>query len=87
MSVTKGIPEWQTGIADMLDYVDGEYNHIINVLNMYQEEPSMWESYDKYTWSEPVRSKKIDFCCRNRCDSGHHKSQWKAFVTKRKEVK
>ena len=53
--VTKGIPEWQTGIADLLDYVDGEYNHIISVLNMYQEEPSMWESYDKYTWSEAVR--------------------------------
>lgn len=53
--ITKGIPEWQTGIAEFSDYVDGEYNHIITMLNIYNEAPSVYERYDKYRWSEPVR--------------------------------
>jgi hypothetical protein len=85
--ITKGIPEWQTGIADIGNYVDGEYNHIINVLNIYQEAPSVYERYDKYAWSEPVRNTDVDFCCRNRCDSGHHKSLWKPYKSKPKENK
>ena len=51
--ITKGIPEWQTGIADW--HSDGEYNHIITMLNIYNEAPSVYERYDKYAWSEPVR--------------------------------
>ena len=51
--ITKGIPEWQTGIADW--HSDGEYNHIITMLNIYNEAPSVYERYDKYRWSEPVR--------------------------------
>jgi hypothetical protein len=85
--VTKGIPEWQTGIAELSDYVDGEYNHIITMLNIYNEAPSVYERYDKYRWSEPVRSSDIDFCCRKRCDSGHHKSLWKPYKSKPKENK
>ena len=53
--ITKGIPEWQTGIAEFSDYLDGEYNHIITMLNIYAETPSVYERYDKWAWSEPVR--------------------------------
>jgi hypothetical protein len=58
--VTKGIPEWQTGIADW--HSDGEYNHIITMLNIYNEAPSVYERYDKYAWSEPIRFPEASYC-------------------------
>lgn len=45
------------------------------------------DDYDQFAFNGPVRSSKIDYCCKNRCDSGHHKSLHKPFISKRKEVK
>ena len=73
------------GIAE--GRMESEYDYIIRMLEMYAQDDDPYEHYDKYVWSEPVRSDKIDFCCRNRCDSGHHKSLWKPYKTKPKENK
>ena len=45
------------------------------------------DDYEGFVFNGPVRSAKIDYCCKNRCDSGHHKSLHKPFISKRKEVK
>ena len=74
------------GIAE--GHMESEYDWLIRWLEVYAENViNPFGSYDKYRWSEPVRSSKIDFCCRKRCDSGHHKSLWKPHKSKPKENK
>lgn len=68
-------------------HLEQEYDYVIKQLVMYSQTIDPYESYDKYRWSEPVRNTDVDFCCRNRCDSGHHKSLWKPYKSKPKENK
>ena len=46
--------------------------------------PDLWEHF---AFNGPVRYANIQYCCKKRCDSGGHKSKWKPFASKRKEVK
>jgi hypothetical protein len=78
MSVTLTSSQWA-------EFTEKEWTWVEGMLFVLADnEP---DNYERFTFREPVRSDKIDFCCRNRCDSGHHKSQWKPYPTKRKEVK
>jgi hypothetical protein len=65
--------------------------HLDNLFTRLQEwselEEAGTDEYERFAFATPVRSDKVYFCCRNRCDSGNHKSQFKPFVAKRKAVK
>lgn len=85
-----GIP--YTDTVAFLNEVDKVIERDVdNVFNMLNDFASLADDgnddYEQFPFIGPVRSDKIDFCCRNRCDSGHHKSQYKPFASKRKEVK
>lgn len=45
------------------------------------------DSYDHLPKWEVVRKKGIEFCCKNRCDTGGHPSRYKKFPSKTKENK
>lgn len=81
--------------TDTLNFL-AEFNrvneeYLDKVLDRLQEfaelEEAGTDEYERFAFTGPVRSDKVDFCCRNRCDSGQHKSQFKPFVAKRKAVK
>lgn len=68
--------------------INRDVDAIINKINDYVSLVAEGDDeYEKFVFTAPVRSDKVDFCCRNRCDSGGHKSKWKPFVSKRKAVK
>ena len=74
--------------ALVLDVIERDFDVVFDALVEWQRFTSVPydDTYDLPNW-EVVRNKDVDFCCRNRCDSGGHAVLYKKFASKRKEVK
>jgi hypothetical protein len=85
-----GVPYTDTKnfLAEFNRVIARDTDNIESILLDWAElEEAGTDEYERFAFATPVRSDKVYFCCRNRCDSGNHKSQFKPFVAKRKEVK